>query len=62
MSDPSDSLPSGLDPSDPGAPNDSSLGADRAAAIQAEKEKWRKSQAKKRNKPPPPEPELDGED
>jgi len=62
MSDPSGSLPSGVDPSDPGTSNDSSLGADRAAAIQAEKEKWRKSQAKKRKQPPPPEPELDGED
>jgi len=62
MSDPSGNLPSGVDPSDPGTPNDSSLGADRAEAIKAEKEKWRNSQARKRKKPSPPEPELDGED
>jgi len=41
MSDPSGGLPSGMDPSDPSAPIDSSLGADRAAAIEAEKKKWR---------------------
>jgi len=62
MSDPSGNLPSGVDPSDPGTSNDSSLGADRAEAIKAEKEKWRNSQARKRKKPSPPEPELDGED
>jgi hypothetical protein len=41
MSDPSGGLPSGMDPSDPASPIDSSLGADRAAAIEAEKKKWR---------------------
>jgi hypothetical protein len=56
MSEPTGGLPSGVDPSDPGAPNDSSLGADRAAAIEAEKEKWRKAQASKRNRKKPEDP------
>ena len=64
MSDPSGNLPSGVDPSDPGAPNDSSLGADRAAAIAAEKEKWRNrnKKATKSKKAPPSDADLDGED
>ncbi|MGH7581802.1 MAG: hypothetical protein ACREL5_01095 [Gemmatimonadales bacterium] len=60
MSDPQDGLPSGVDPSDPGVPNDSSLGADRAAAIEAEKEKWRKVQeAAARRRSPKPSPPDD---
>ena len=51
-SDPTDGLPSGVDPSSPGLPNDSSLGAARAAAIAAEKKKWRDRQAKRKPKPP----------
>ncbi len=49
------SLPSGVDPSEPGIPNDSSLGADRAAAIEAEKKKWRDKtiKAKKKSEEPP---------
>jgi hypothetical protein len=64
MSEPNGSLPSGVDPSDPGAPNDSSLGADRAAAIEAEKEKWRRKikKAAESKQTPPPESDLDGED
>ena len=55
MSEPNGGLPSGVDPSDPGAPNDSSLGADRAAAIEAEKEKWRKRKGKDPKQPPKPD-------
>ena len=66
MSEPNGGLPSGVDPSDPGAMNDSSLGADRAAAIEAEKQKWNKrkrSPAKRTKAEPPPEADgLDGED
>lgn len=62
MSEPIDGLPGGVDPSDPAMPNDSSLGADRAAAIEAEKQKWRKKKAAKAKQPPPAEPGPDGED
>ena len=53
--DQTDGLPVGADPSDPGMSNDSSLGADRAAAINAEKKKWRDktSKAKKQTEEPP---------
>jgi hypothetical protein len=51
MSDSTEGLPGGMDPSDPSAPNDSSLGADRAAAIEAEKQKWRNRKAAKPPKP-----------
>ncbi|HEY4100669.1 MAG TPA: hypothetical protein VGM20_07310 [Gemmatimonadales bacterium] len=54
MSDPEGGLPSGIDPSDPGALNDSSLGADRAEAIEAEKKKWRDHEAKRTRRTPPP--------
>jgi hypothetical protein len=47
MADPTGGLPSGVDPSDPGMSNDSSLGADRGAAIEAERKKWRDTQARK---------------
>jgi hypothetical protein len=46
MSEPTGGLPSGADPSDPGTANDSSLGADRPAAIEAEKQRWRNKLAK----------------
>jgi hypothetical protein len=51
MADPTGGLPSGVDPSDPGMSNDSSLGADRGAAIEAEKKKWRDTQARKAKEP-----------
>jgi len=62
MSDPHDGLPSGVDPSDPGVPNDSSLGADRAAAIESEKAKWRqheRAKAQRRPARPAPDPGSD---
>ncbi|HEX3927921.1 MAG TPA: hypothetical protein VHW65_07980 [Gemmatimonadales bacterium] len=46
MTDPSGGIPGGGDPNDPGFPGDSSLGADRAAAIDAEKKKWRDRDSK----------------
>jgi hypothetical protein len=46
MADPTGGLLSGVDPSDPSVSGDSSLGADRAAAIEAEKKKWRDKVAK----------------
>ncbi|HEY3935571.1 MAG TPA: hypothetical protein VGL65_13250 [Gemmatimonadales bacterium] len=54
MSDPTDGLPSGVDPSDPSVPNDSSLGADRAEAIEAEKKKWRDRTRKLTTRTPKP--------
>jgi hypothetical protein len=54
MSDPEGGLPSGVDPCDPGALNDSSLGADRAEAIEAEKKKWREHERKRSTRTPAP--------
>lgn len=56
MVDPTGGLPSGVDPGDPAAPNDSSLGADRAAAIEAEKKRWRDKQAKDAGRSQPEQP------
>jgi hypothetical protein len=51
MSDPAGGLPNGINPTDPTSPDDSSLGGDRAAAIEAEKRRWRDKQAKDARSP-----------